>query len=67
MAYLAFLYFFNLAFVLRSGKGLVTSVDLKTKARLKKYKNARYAIRNVSMKDLSYKIKEFETLSRYLM
>ena len=39
---------------------MVTALDLKTKARLKKYKKARYAIGNVSMKDLSNKIKEFE-------
>ena len=51
----------------RSGKGLVTALALKTKARSKKYKKARYAIRNVSMKDLSNIIKEFEKLSRYLM
>ena len=51
----------------RSGKGLVTALDLKTKATSKKYKKARYAIGNVSMKDLSNKIKEFEKLSRYLM
>ena len=51
----------------RSGKGLVTALALKTKERSKKYKEARYAIRNVSMKDLSKKIKEFENLSRYLI
>ena len=28
----------------RSGEGLVTALDLKTKARLEKYKKARYAI-----------------------
>ena len=39
-----------------SGKGLVTALDLKTKARSTKYKKARYAIGNVSMKDLSNKI-----------
>ena len=43
-----------------SRKGLVTALALKTKARSKKYKKARYAIGNVSMKDLSNKIKEFE-------
>ena len=31
-----------------SGKGLVTALDLKTKATSKKYKKARYAIGNVS-------------------
>ena len=50
-----------------SGKELLTAMALKTKARSKKYKNARYAIRNVSMKDLFKKIKEFEKLSRYLI
>ena len=43
-----------------SGKWLVTSLALKNKARPKKYKKARYAIGNVSMKDLSKKIKYFE-------
>ena len=43
-----------------SGKWLVTALALNTKARSKKYKEARYAIGNVSMKDLSNKIKEFE-------
>ena len=50
-----------------SGKGLVTALALKTKARPEKYKKARYAIGNVSMKDLSNKIKEFEKLLRYLI
>ena len=44
----------------RSGKGLVTALVLNTKARSKRYKKARYVIGNVSMKDLSNKIKEFE-------
>ena len=43
-----------------SGQWLVTALDLKTKARSKKYKKAKYAIGNVSMKDLSNKTKEFE-------
>ena len=43
-----------------SGKWLVTAMDIKTKARSTKYKKARYAIGNVSMKDLSKKIIEFE-------
>ena len=42
----------------RSGKGLVTDLDLKTKSGSKKYKKARYDIRNVSMKNLSNIIKE---------
>ena len=46
----------------RSGKGLVTALDLKTKVRSQKYKKARYAIVNVSMKDLSIIIKEFEKI-----
>ena len=50
-----------------SGKWLVTALALKTRARLTEYKKARYAIGNVSMKDLSNKIKEFEKLSRYLI
>ena len=50
-----------------SGKGLVTALALKTKARVKKYKKARYAIGNVSMKDLYNIIKEFEKLLRYLI
>ena len=44
----------------RSGKGLVTSLAFKTRVRSQKYKNSRYAIRNVSEKDLSKIIKEFE-------
>ena len=44
----------------RSGKGLVTALALKTKARSEKYRRARYALGNVSMKDLSNIIKEFE-------
>ena len=43
-----------------SGKGLVTALDIKTKVKSQKYKKARYAIVNVSMKDLSNKTKEFE-------
>ena len=50
-----------------SGKGLVTALDLNTKARLKKYKKARYAIGNVSMKDLSKKTKSLKFFSRYLI
>ena len=45
-----------------SGKGLVTALALNTKARSKIYKKERYAIGNVSMKDLSNKIKEFEKI-----
>ena len=50
-----------------SGKGLVTALDLKTKARSNKNKKARYANGNVSMKELSNKIKEFEKLKKYVI
>ena len=46
----------------RSGKGLITSLGLKAKTSPKKYKRARYAIRNDSMKELSKIIREFEKL-----
>ena len=36
-----------------SGKGLITSLGFKTKARSHKYKKARYDIRNVSKNDIS--------------
>ena len=39
---------------------MVTALSLNTKSRSMKYKKARYAIGNVSMKDLSNKINEFE-------
>ena len=45
-----------------SGKGLITSLGFKTKARLQKYKKARYAIVKVIKKDLSEIIKEFEKI-----
>ena len=48
----------------RSGKGLVTALAFKTKVRSQKYKNARYAIRNVGEKDLSKIIKEFEKICK---
>ena len=48
----------------RSGKGLVTALDLKTKVRSQKCKKSRYAIGNVSMKDLSNIIKEFEKIGK---
>ena len=41
---------------------MVTALALKTKARATKNIKARYAIVNVSMKDLSNKIKEFEKI-----
>ena len=46
----------------RSGKELITSMGLKAKARSKKYKKASYAIRNVSMKDISKIIRDFDKL-----
>ena len=48
----------------RSGKGLVTALYFKTKVRLSKYKKARYAIGNVSEKDLSKIIKDFEKIGK---
>ena len=48
----------------RSGKGLVTALDFKTKVRSPKYKKARYAIGNFSKKDLSEIIKEFENIGK---
>ena len=42
----------------RSGKGLVIALAFKTKVKAPKYKKGRYAIRNVSEKDLSKIIKE---------
>ena len=36
----------------RSGKGLITSLGFRDKVRPHKYKKARYAIRNVSKKEL---------------
>ena len=44
------------------GKGLITSLGLNTNMRSNKRKKARYAITNVSMKNLSNIIKEFENL-----
>ena len=46
----------------RSGKVLVTAMAFKTKVRSPKYKKARYALVNVSMKELSNIIKEFEKI-----
>ena len=48
----------------RSVKGLITSLGYKSKVRLQKYKKARYAIRNVSKKDLSKIIKDFEKIDK---
>ena len=43
---------------------MITSLGFKTKARLQKYKKARYAIRNVSEKDSSKIIKNFEKIEK---
>ena len=48
----------------RSGKGLITSIGFKVKVRPQKYKKARHAIRNVSLKDLSKIIREFEKFEK---
>ena len=48
----------------RSGKGLVTALAFKTKVRSQKYKKSRYAVGNVSEKDLSKIIKEFEKIGK---
>ena len=48
----------------RSRKGLVTTLSFKTKVRSPKYKKARYAIGNVSGKDLSKIIKDFEKIGK---
>ena len=44
----------------RSGNGLITSLGFKAKIRPQKYQKSRYAIGNVSKKDLSNIITEFE-------
>ena len=51
----------------RSEKGLVTALALKTKVRSKRYKKTRYAIGNVSMKDLLNIIKGLRKFLRYRM
>ena len=48
----------------RSGKRLVTALAFKTKVRSQNYKKERYAIGNVSKKDLSKIIKEFEKIGK---
>ena len=48
----------------RSGKRLVNALDLKTKVGSQKYKKASYAIVNVSEKDLSKIVKEFEKIGK---
>ena len=48
----------------RSGEVLMTSLGFKTKARSQKYKQAWYAIGNVSEKDISNIIKKFEKIEK---
>ena len=48
----------------RSGKGLIIFLGFNTEVRLQKYKKARYAIGNVSEKDLSEIIKEFDKFDK---
>ena len=45
-----------------SGKGLITPLGINTNVRSKRYKMASCVINNVSIKDLSKIIKEFEKL-----
>ena len=51
----------------RSGKGLATALAFKTNVRSTKYKKAKYAIGNISEKDISKIIREFEKFKNYLM
>ena len=48
----------------RSGMGLITSLGFNTKERSQKYKKARYTIGNVSEKDLSRIIKDFDKIEK---
>ena len=48
----------------RSGKDFVTALAFKTKVRSQKYKKSRCAIGNVSEKELSKIIKEFEKIGK---
>ena len=43
---------------------MITSLGFKAKLRLQKYKKARYAIENVSEKELSKIIGEFEKMEK---
>ena len=51
----------------RSVKGVCNRSGSQDQRKVEKYKKTRYAIVDVSMKDLSNIIKESEKLSRYLM
>ena len=46
--------------MVRSGKGFINSLGFKANARPHKYKKSRYAIRNISEKDLLKIIRDFE-------
>ena len=48
----------------RSGKGLIASLGFKIKSKLHKYIKVRYAIKNVSKKELSKIIREFDKFER---
>ena len=48
----------------KSGKGLITALDFKTKVRLQRYKKSRYDIINVSENDISNIINEFEKIRK---
>ena len=48
--------------LVRSGKGLITSLGIKAKLRPHRQIKARYAIVNVSKKDILKIIREFENL-----
>ena len=48
----------------RSGKGLITSLGFKANVRPYKYKKARYAIGNVSKKDFSKIVREFDKFEK---
>ena len=50
-----------------SGKGLVTALAFKTKVRSTKYKKAKYAIGNISEKDILKIIRDLRKLRNYLM
>ena len=45
---------------------MITSLGFKTKVRSQKYKKARYAIGNISEKDISKIIKKFEKIEKLL-
>ena len=49
--------------LVRSGKGLITSMVIKTIGSSNKNKNSGYSINDVSMKDISKIIKEFQKVT----